>query len=175
MSRAENSSYENETVEQKLVLLAEKLKQTKGKKVYGYLNRNTKDLIDSIVDELAKDKTIAELYDLWYEKKHEILGTYFSKRPSKIPLSENQEFKSIKNAIIKEAMNLNQESNQKQTAAHQKSRVSAVAVTRLFRNLCGIFQGKLDDENRQTIHQSAVDRRIRREDEAKRNAELTYD
>ena len=83
--------------------------------------------------------------------------------------------KSIKNAIIKEAMNLNQESNQKQTAAHQKSRVSAVAVTRLFRNLCGIFQGKLDDENRQTIHQSAVDRRIRREDEAKRNAELTYD
>ena len=65
--------------------------------------------------------------------------------------------------------------NQKQTAAHQKSRVSAVAVTRLFRNLCGIFQGKLDDENRQTIHQSAVDRRIRREDEAKRNAELTYD
>lgn len=175
LSRAENSSYENETVEQKLVLLAEKLKQTKGKKVYGYLNRNTKDLIDSIVDELAKDKTIAELYDLWYEKKHEILGTYSSKRPSKIPLSENQEFKSIKNAIIKEAMNLNQESNQKQTAAHQKSRVSAVAVTRLFRNLCGIFQGKLDDENRQTIHQSAVDRRIRREDEAKRNAELTYD
>ena len=65
LSRAENSSYENETVEQKLILLAEKLKQTKGKKVYGYLNRNTKDLIDSIVDELAKDKTIAELYDLW--------------------------------------------------------------------------------------------------------------
>lgn len=118
---------------------------------------------------------VAELYDLWYEKKYEILGTYSSKRPHKIPLSENQEFKSIKNAIIKEAMNLNQESNQKQTAAHQKSRVSAVAVTRLFRNLCGIFQGKLDDENRQTIHQSAVDRRIRREDEAKRNAELTYD
>lgn len=175
LSRAENSSYENETVEQKLILLAEKLKQTKGKKVYGYLNRNTKDMIDSIVDELAKDKTIAELYDLWYEKKYEILGTYFSKRPPKIPLSENQEFKSIKNAIIKEAMNLNQDSNQKQTAAHQKSRVSAVAVTRLFRNLCGIFQGKLDDENRQTIHQSAVDRRIRREDEAKRNAELTYD
>ena len=72
-------------------------------------------------------------------------------------------------------MNLNQESNQKQTAAHQKSRVSAVAITRLFRNLCGSFKGKLDDENRQTIHQSAVDRRIRREDEAKRNAELTYD
>ena len=156
-------------------IMKQKLKQTKGKKVYGYLNRNTKDLIDSIVDELAKDKTIAELYDLWYEKKYEILGTYSSKRPPKIPLSENQEFKSIKNAIIKEAMNLNQESNQKQTAAHQKSRVSAVAVTRLFRNLCGIFQGKLDDENRQTIHQSAVDRRIRREDEAKRNAELTYD
>ena len=138
MSRAENSSYENETVEQKLILLAEKLKQTKGKKVYGYLNRNTKDLIDSIVDELAKDKTIAELYDLWYEKKYEILGTYSSKRPPKIPLSENQEFKSIKNAIIKEAMNLNQESNQNRPQLI-RSPTSVRLPSRVCSETCAVF------------------------------------
>lgn len=175
LSHCAEKPYENGAIEQKLILLAEKLRQTKGKKVYGYLNRSTKDIVDSIVEELAKDKDIAELYDLWYEKKYEILGTYSSRRPPKIPLSENPEFKSIRNAVIKEALNLDRENSQKNAPAHRKPSVSATSVTRLFRNLCGIFQGKLDDENRQTMHSSAVDRRIRREDEAKRNAELTYD
>ena len=175
LSHCTEKPYENAAIEQKLILLAEKLRQTKGKKVYGYLNRSTKDIIDSIVEELAKDKDIAELYDLWYEKKYEILSTYSSRRPPKIPLSENPEFKSIRNTVIKEALNLDRENSQKNAPAHRKSSVSAATVTRLFRNLCGIFQGKLDDENRKTMHSSAVDRRIRREDEAKRNAELIYD
>ena len=38
-----------------------------------------------------------------------------------------------------------------------------------------IFRDKLDDENRRTIYTHAVDKRIRREDEAKRNAEILYD
>ena len=49
--------------------LSERLKKTKGKKIYGYLSRDIKDMVDDIVDELAKDETIAELYDLWYEKE----------------------------------------------------------------------------------------------------------
>ena len=81
-------------------------KATKSKKVYGYLQKDVKELIDSIVDELAKDARIAELYDLWYEKKHEILRTYSNDMPPKIPLSQNKEFKSIKNELIREAMKL---------------------------------------------------------------------
>ena len=175
LERAEGQNFESDSIEQKLVLLAEKLKKTKGKKVYGYLSKDIKDLVDSIVDELAKDETIANLYDLWYEKKYEILGMYSSKRPPQIPLSENKEFKSIKNSIINEAKHINEDPSVKLNHKHTPKRVSATAVTRLFKNLCNIFRDKLDDENRRTIYTHAVDKRVRREDEAKRNAEILYD
>ena len=175
LERAEGQNFESDSIEQKLVLLAEKLKKTKGKKVYGYLNKDIKDLVDSIVDELAKDETIADLYDLWYEKKYEILGMYSTRRPPKIPLSENKEFRSIKNSIINEAKHINEDPSIKLNHSPKPKRVSATAVTRLFKNLCNIFRDKLDDENRRTIYTHAVDKRIRREDEAKRNAEILYD
>ena len=175
LERAEGQNFESDSIEQKLVLLAEKLKKTKGKKVYGYLSKDIKDLVDSIVDELAKDETIADLYDLWYEKKYEILGMYSSRHPPKIPLSENKEFRSIKNSIINEAKHINEDPSIKLNHSHTQKRVSATAVTRLFKNLCNIFRDKLDDENRRTIYTHAVDKRIRREDEAKRNAEILYD
>lgn len=179
LAEADGKEIENVVIEQKLTLLSDKLKTTKGKKVYGYLSLDIKDIVDSIVNELAKDETLRELYDLWYDYKFRILGMYSSHRPIMKPLSENQEFKSIKNAIIKEALHLNQDEEKKQYSSKQlsseKHRVSATAVTRLFKNLCGIFRDKLDDENRRTIYTHAVDKRIRREDEAKRNAELIYD
>lgn len=175
LERADGQNFESDSIEQKLVLLAEKLKKTKGKKVYGYLSKDIKDLVDSIVDELAKDETIADLYDLWYEKKYEILGMYSSRRPPKIPLSENKEFRSIKNSIINEAKHINEDPSIKLNRSPNPKRVSATAVTRLFKNLCNIFRDKLDDENRRTIYTHAVDKRIRREDEAKRNAEILYD
>lgn len=179
LAEADGKEIDNVVIEQKLTMLSDKLKTAKGKKVYGYLSRDIKDIVDSIVDELAKDETIKELYDLWYDYKFRILGMYSSHRPIMKPLSENQEFKSIKNAIIKEALNLNQDGEKNQYSSKQlsseKHRVSATAVTRLFKNLCGIFRDKFDDENRRTIYTHAVDKRIRREDEAKRNAEILYD
>ena len=179
LAEADRKEIDNVVIEQKLTLLSDKLKTAKGKKVYGYLSRDIKDIVDSIVDELAKDDSIKELYDLWYDYKFRILGMYSSHRPIMKPLSDNQEFKSIKNAIIKEALHLNQDGKKKQYSSKQlsseKHRVSATAVTRLFKNLCGIFRDKLDDENRRTIYTHAVDKRIRREDEAKRNAEILYD
>ena len=42
---------------------------TNGKKQYGYLRKDIKEIINSIVDELGKDERIAALYDLWYESK----------------------------------------------------------------------------------------------------------
>ena len=175
LERADVQSFESESVEQKLLLLSEKLKNTKGKKVYGYLSRDIKDIVDSIVDELSKNEIISELYDLWYEKKYEILGMYSSKRPVKIPLSDNKEFKSIKNSVISEAKTLNHDSNVKLHPSAHPTRMSAAAAARLFKNLCGIFRDKINDENRRTVYTHAVDKRVRREDEAKRNAEILYE
>lgn len=64
---AENPNTHPE-IEARLAELSLRLSRTKGKKVYGYLKRDIKDLIDEIVDLLAEDENIAKLYDLWYEK-----------------------------------------------------------------------------------------------------------
>lgn len=87
--------------------LADRLSQTKGKKVYGYLKPDVKAIVDSIVEELASDGRIIKLYNLWYEQKENTIRTYTDEMPDRIPLAQNKEFKSIKNAIIKEALKLN--------------------------------------------------------------------
>ena len=98
--------YDNPKLEQQLIKLADRLSRTGGKKVYGYLKADVKAIIDSIVEELAADERIAALYDLWYEQREEVLKTYTQEMPKRIPLSQNKEFKSIKNAVIQEALNL---------------------------------------------------------------------
>ena len=87
----------------KMQLLSEKLQRHKGKKVYGYLDKNTKALVKDIVKLLGADEQISELYDAWYHYKCEIVRTYTDEVPDKIPLEDNEEFKSIRNAVVKSA------------------------------------------------------------------------
>lgn len=98
--------YDNPKLEGMLTELADRLSGTSGKKVYGYLKADVKDLIDKIVDELAADERIAKLYDLWYEQREAVIRTYTEALPERVPLSRNQEFKSARNMVITEAMNL---------------------------------------------------------------------
>lgn len=101
-----NSAYENETVVLMLKELSASLENYKGKMVYGYMPKTAKNLINGIIDELAKDERIAELYNLWYEQKENVIRTYQDKMPQRIPLSANKEFATIKNAVIQEALNI---------------------------------------------------------------------
>ena len=101
-----NGVYENEIVTMMLQELVRELDHYKGKMVYGYMPKKAKNLIDGIVDELAKDERIAELYNLWYEQKENVVRTYQDTMPQRIPLSQNKEFKTIKNAVIQEALNI---------------------------------------------------------------------
>lgn len=99
--------YVNASIQHKLLELADRLSQTKGKKVYGYLKLDVKAIVDSIVDEFANDSRIKKLYDLWYEQKENTIRTYTDEVPDRIPLVQNKDFKSIRNAVIKEALKLN--------------------------------------------------------------------
>ena len=101
-----SGTFENERVEQLLVELAQRMENHKGKAVYGFLNNKMKNLVDTIVDEIASDERIAALYELWYRSKEEIIKTYTDIMPERIPLSQNNEFKSIRNAVVKEVLNL---------------------------------------------------------------------
>ena len=96
----------------KMELLSEKLSKHKGKKVYGYLDKNTKALVRDIVKMLGADEQISAMYDAWYSYKCEIVRTYTDEVPDKIPIEDNEEFKSIRNAVVKSAAEISSPSAQ---------------------------------------------------------------
>ena len=99
-------------------LLSEQLKKHKGKKLYGYLQKDIKNTVDAIVKELAKDSRIADFYAEWNNINRQKLSIYHDKSNPDIPLDDNKEFRSIKNAIIKAVLEL--DSNTDITAANSK-------------------------------------------------------
>ena len=101
-----HSSFDDPQMQAMLIQLADRLAKTKGKKQYGYLNAGTKKLVDAIVAKLAGDSRIQELYSLWYEQKEDVLRTYTNKMPERIPLEQEKEFKTIRNAVVQAAMQL---------------------------------------------------------------------
>ena len=86
--------------------LARQLSTTTGKKQYGYLKPELKRLVDIIVTEFSKDPRIAELYNLWYDQKESGIRFYQDGMPERIPLTDNPEFRTVKNMILQEAENL---------------------------------------------------------------------
>ena len=107
IAKINGGTYDDPQVEDLLQTLAKRLAVTNGKKQYGYLRKDIKEIINSIVDELSKDERIAALYDLWFESKETALKVYTENQPERLPLSQNKEFKSVKNMVIAEAMKLN--------------------------------------------------------------------
>lgn len=86
--------------------LSDRLKTVKGKMQYGYLPKSVKAMVDGIVDEMEEDERIKRLYDLWYECKCLIYQTYTDVPPKRLPLSQENAFKPIRNAVIKRAAEL---------------------------------------------------------------------
>lgn len=99
---------DNPHIEQLMENLARRLKTCSGKKQYGYLQTPLKSVVDEIVDELAKDPRVASAYGLWYELREEVLRSYKNDLPERLPLSQQKEFKRIKNLVIQEALRLNE-------------------------------------------------------------------
>ena len=93
----------SEALVQKLEELSVSLEKHKGNKVYGYLSKKNKDMVDEIVKMVAQDKKIVELYDLWYRLQCENYRNYTDQMPQKIPLESNKEFKSLRNFVVKSA------------------------------------------------------------------------
>lgn len=106
IQQMQSGTPENPRIEQLMEQLSQRLKRTKGKKQYGYLKAPVKAIVDEIVDELAKDSRIAAAYDLWYQLREEVLRTYKDDLPDRLPLSQQKEFKTIRNLVIEEAVRL---------------------------------------------------------------------
>jgi len=106
IAEMKSGNVSNPKIEELFLHLYERLKTTTGKKVYGYLQPNLKVIVDEIADELSKEEVVAKAYELWYAMREEILHSYMDELPERLPLSQQKEFKSIKNMIITEADNL---------------------------------------------------------------------
>ena len=86
--------------------LAGMLECHKGKKVYGYLKKPVKAQVDAIVDELAKIPEVAQCYEQWNQLRDELERYYKDSPREYLPLSQQEEFKAIKNMVIREAERL---------------------------------------------------------------------
>ncbi len=186
-------SYENQTIEHLLLQLARQLSTSTGKKQYGYLKPELKRLVDAIVTEFAKDPRIAELYNLWYEQKKSGIRFYQDEMPERVPLTDNPEFRTVKNMILQEAENLafaglpvqmtqeehgGEEAEQAGTGnynpgkheanynANRNHTVIATTVARLFASLAQLFY---EDPDRHKI--SKIDRKQRRQIDEKKLAQ----
>lgn len=113
------------------------------------------------MDQLAQDNRLAALYDLWYRQRDEIFKTYSSKPSERLPLSQNPEFKAIRNAVVKEAAKLIevQQLSAPVDSAHNEYVPSAVPqVLTLMRQAAQVFQDRFRDLDDQRQHR--VDRKL---------------
>ena len=149
--------------------------------------------MDAIVEEFSKDPRIAVLYNLWYDQKESGIRFYQDEMPERVSLTDNSEFRTIKNMILQEAEKLafadlpdrviqekhgGEESEQtgtenynhwKNTANHNANHnhtMIATTVARLFASLAQLFY---EDPDRHKI--SKIDRKQRRQIDEKKLAQ----
>ena len=112
VDRMESVSEPPASIQQKLLELALELRTVGGKKQYGYLKKPLKDKADEIVDELEKLPEVAAYYAVWNGLRDTLEGYYKNRPRQHNPLSQQKEFRAIKNAIIQEAERLRQQMEQ---------------------------------------------------------------
>ena len=88
--------------------LAKRLQEVSGKKVYGYLPPRVKRIVDEIVDELSKDERVAAAYALWQDLREQLCIDYNQTLPQRVPLSQQKEFKTVRNMVIRETLRLSE-------------------------------------------------------------------
>ena len=108
------------SIQEKLLELSLELRTVSGKKQYAYLKKPLKEMVDSIVDELEKLPEVAAYYSVWNGLRDTLEGYYKNRPRQHNPLSQQKEFRAIKNAIIQEAERLRQQMEQEQTTSEQE-------------------------------------------------------
>ena len=100
--------------------LSSQLNEHRGKKYYAFLRPEVKQTVDEIFSQLADNEKVKKMYELWCELEQKKHDTYSSAKITFPPLTDNVQFKSVKNMIIQTVLDMNlpeteEESEQKQT------------------------------------------------------------
>ena len=89
--------------EELMQTLSAQLERVKGKKSYGYLPKPVKKTVDKVVDKLEELPVVQECYDQWCRLQGEVESYYHDKPREKKKLSQEKDFRQIKNVVIQEA------------------------------------------------------------------------
>ena len=125
IERMENADKADPVLAGKLEELAYALGSVTGKKQYGYLPKHIKAMVDSVVDELAKQPDVEKCYAAWNGLRDELEGYYKARPRDHRPLSQQKEFRTVKNVIVREAERLRQELETSRQEAGQNGRTGA--------------------------------------------------
>ena len=87
--------------------LNDQLKSVTGKKVYGYLKPEVKQTVNAIFAGLAENNSIQKMYKLWCEMEQQKHDVYSSAKLQFPKLTDNKEFKSVKNMIVQTVLDMN--------------------------------------------------------------------
>ena len=90
-------------VEKLMQTLSAQLETVKGKKSYSYLPKSAKKTVDEVVDRLEEIPAVKACYAQWCALQSEVESYYHDKPREKKKLSQEKEFRQIKNAVIQEA------------------------------------------------------------------------
>ena len=121
VDRMESTAEPPASIQQKLLELAMELRTVSGKKQYAYLKKPLKDKVDEIVDELEKLPEVAAYYSVWNGLRDTLEGYYKNRLRQHNPLSQQKEFRAIKNAIIQEVERLRQQIEQESSQDEEPS------------------------------------------------------
>ena len=124
--------------EQMIWDLSRQLGQVGGKKTYGYLPKPMKKLVDEIVDQMARLPTVDACYQTWWELQCQVEDYYSEgKKRLRPPLSQQKEFRQIKNAVIREAehLRMNRFSFEDEEMQDDGERISAYDMSYACQNL----------------------------------------
>ena len=95
-------------IETKMQELAQTMRTVTGKHQYGYLKKPVKRQVDEIVDALEDFPSVHECYDRWLELQDQVDSYYKDEKRTRLKLSEQKEFRAIKNAVIAVADQINE-------------------------------------------------------------------
>ena len=104
IAQLEHGTTDNPRLEQLTAELAERLLTVKGRKVYGYLPPKVKAIVDAIVEELAKDEQVSAAYETWQTLYEQVCLDYNQRPPKRLPLSQQKEFRTVRNMVIQETL-----------------------------------------------------------------------
>lgn len=102
----QQGGFANPQLENLVLKLNSQLQNVRGKKVYGYLPPEVKQIVNDIFSELAKDENIRQLYEKWCYLERLKNKTYTQKEKELPALTENKVFQPVRNMIIRTVLDM---------------------------------------------------------------------